>query len=231
MEDLQRELGREAVFHDDLGFEPADINDAVVAGVDQSFMGGQAVSAVVAMKGEAVVERVHAVTATDMPYVPGLLSFREGKPILKALESLSVEPDLLVVDGSGRIHFREAGIATHIGVTVDKPSLGVAKNLLCGTPGEPLERGLPRGTRIPVYADEGVEAPDGVLLGYAYQSKQYDGDRHVNPVYVSPGHRVGAETAVDLVEAMCRGYKLPEPVRLADRYADEAKKDYGQTEL
>jgi deoxyribonuclease V len=68
-----------------------------------------------------------------------------------------------------------------------------------------------------------MDAPDGTVVGYAFQSRQYPnpGTRHVNPLYVSPGHRVSAETAVDLVEATCTGYKLPAPTRLADRYADE----------
>ena len=171
-----------------------------------------------------LVERVHAVESTDIPYVPGLLSFREGTAILSALDGLSTDPDLLFVDGSGRIHFREAGLATHIGVTVDIPTIGVAKNLLCGRSRESLDRTFPTGTRVAIEADADVTAPDGTVIGYALQTRQYDSpNRHVNPVFVSPGHRVSAETATDLVEQCCAGYKLPEPTRLADRYADEIK--------
>ena len=137
---------------------------------------------------------------------------------------LSVEPDLALLDGSGRIHYRQAGIATHIGVTFDLPTIGVAKKLLCGTPQKSLDDPLPEGARVAIEANSRVDAPDGTVIGYAFQSRQFEsGNRHINPLIVSPGHRVSAKTAVDLVEQLCAGYKLPEPTRLADAYADEVK--------
>jgi len=244
MERLQRDIADRAVFADDLGFDPAsvgrerdadqqrlgatddrDIADApVVVGVDQAFLDdGRAVSALVAIRGGDVIERVHAVAPTDIPYIPGLLSFREGGAILAGFRELSVDPDLAVFDGSGRVHFREAGLATHVGVTLALPSFGVAKNLLCGTPAADTA-GLAAGERVAIAADADVTAPAGTTIGHAVQTKQYDSpNRHVNPVYVSPGHRVSAETAADLALACTAGYKLPEPTRLADAYADEAK--------
>jgi deoxyribonuclease V len=199
----------------------------VVAGVDQAFAadGEKAVSAIVASRGDEVIERVHAVEPTEIPYIPGLLSFREGGAVLSAFEALSVEPDLAVADGSGRIHFRQAGIATHVGVMLDLPAIGVAKNLLCGRPRESLDDHLSEGARVAIEADDSVTAPEGTVIGHAYQSRQYDNPqtRHVNPLYVSPGHRVSADTATDLVGRLCAGYKLPEPTRLADSYADEVK--------
>ncbi|WP_135829072.1 endonuclease V [Halorussus halobius] len=254
MERLQREVAERATFADDFAFDPGAVGGArsdpdqstlgdsapngvapesseppVVAGVDQAFSsdGERAVSAVVATRGGEVIERTHAVEPADVPYIPGLLSFREGGAILSALADLSVDPDLAVLDGSGRIHFRQAGIATHVGVTLDVPAVGVAKSLLCGRPRESLDAHLPAGARVAVEADGSVDAPDGTVLGHAYQSRQYDNPetRHVNPLYVSPGHRVSAETATDLVAALCAGYKLPEPTRLADRYADDRKRE------
>jgi deoxyribonuclease V len=211
--------------------EPGAAETPVVAGVDQAFTadGEKAVSAIVATRGDEVVERVHAVEPTEIPYIPGLLSFREGGAILSAFEELSVEPDLAVVDGSGRIHFRQAGIATHVGVVLDLPAVGVAKNLLCGRPRESLADPLPEGGRVAIEADDSVTAPEGTVIGYAYQSRQYDDPqtRHVNPLYVSPGHRVGAETTTDLVGRLCAGYKLPEPTRRADSYADQVKAEVG----
>ena len=210
---------------------PALADQPVVVGVDQSFLTNEAgdqdraLSAVVATQGGEVIERVYAVTPLEIPYIPGLLSFREGRPILTALEELSVDPDLLLFDGSGRIHFRQAGIATHMGVVRDVPSIGVAKSLLCGTPREDTEN-LPEGTRVAIESNSRVDAPDGTLLGYAVQTRQYDSpDRYINPLYVSPGHRVGPETAADAVLEFASSYKLPEPVRLADKYADEAKRE------
>ena len=226
MEAMQREIRDVAVFEDDLGFAATDIpfEDVLVAGVDQAFLDERALSAVVVLKNGNVVERAHAVTDLSIPYIPGLLSFREGEPIVAALEALETDPDLLLLDGSGRIHFREAGIATHVGVLFDAPSVGVAKSLLCGTPAGSVD-GLSQGTRVAVEADDSMTAPEGEVVGYAYQSRQYPDSRSINPLYVSPGHRVSAGTAVDCVEACGGEYKLPRPTRLADKYADELKDD------
>jgi deoxyribonuclease V len=225
MEAIQREIAAVARFADDPPLDPATLGDRVVAGVDQAFLEDRAVSAIVALRGGEVIERAGAVSPLSIPYVPGLLSFREGGPIVDAARNLDCEPDRLLFDGSGRIHFRQAGLATHMGVVLDTPSVGVAKGLLCGTPRNSIEE-LPEGGRVAIEADGDVEAPAGTTLGYALQTRQYDsGDRHVNPVYVSPGHRVGVDSAADHVEALCAGYKLPEPIRLADAHADDLKAD------
>jgi deoxyribonuclease V len=116
-----------------------------------------------------------------------------------------------------------------MGVTLDLPSVGVAKSLLCGRLIDPPEEPFPEGTRIPVVADGRVEVGEGTVLGYAVQTRQYEGgSRHVNPLYVSPGHRVSAGTAATLAEAYCAGYKLPEPIRLADRYVGELARESDQ---
>ena len=224
METLQRDIADSATFADNLDSNLLDPNfgqQPTVAGVDQGFSGDTATSAVVVMRGGEVLERAHASAETEIPYIPGLLSFREGGAVLSALDALESDPDVVLVDGSGRIHFREAGLATHVGVTLDWPTIGVAKSLLCGEPRTSVS-GLPTGRRVPVEADESVTAPNGTRIGDAIQTRQYDsGDRHINPLYVSPGHRVGADTAADLVERYATRYKLPDPVRRADRYAAE----------
>jgi deoxyribonuclease V len=247
---LQRDIAAVAAFADDFGVAVADLeleetptdvtgdtpgeqatfgsggDEPVVVGVDQAFVDDDwSVSAAVAIRGGEVVERAAGRASLEIPYIPGLLAFREGDAIVDALESLSVAPDVLVLDGSGRIHFRQAGIATHVGVLFDVPAIGVAKNLLCGTPRESLADPLEAGARVAIEADDDVDAPNGTVVGYAYQSRQYPNPerRHVNPLLVSPGHRVDAETAVDVVAATCTGYKLPAPTRLADQFADELK--------
>jgi deoxyribonuclease V len=224
MERLQAEIAAEATFEDAAELAPADVSsgDALVAGVDQAFLDDRAVSAVVVLRGGEVIARESAVTPLSMPYVPGLLAFREGEPIVAALEALDVDPDLLVLDGSGRIHYREAGLATHVGVCFDVPAVGVAKNLLCGRPRRTTDA-LEAGERVPIEADGSMSAPDGTVVGYAYQSRQYPDSTRINPLYVSPGHRLAAGTATDLVAACGGEYKLPRPTRLADRYADELK--------
>ena len=253
MESLQRELAATAAFADDHRLdpsalavdEPADLTDGVpaasrgrsgsppekpvVVGVDQAFLTGgdgrdRAISAAVAIRDGDVIEYASATTALSIPYVPGLLAFREGEPLLAALDALDSEPDLVVCDGSGRIHFREAGIATHVGVLRDVPSVGVATRLLCGTPAAATDE-RPEGWRTPIRAGDAVEtAEPGTVIGHAFQSRQYPNSRRVNPLYVSPGHRVSAATAVELVDALCAGYKLPEPTRIADACADAAKR-------
>ena len=237
MEALQREVRRSALFSDELRIDPTDpdaVRGALVAGVDQAFLDDErAISAIVCLRDGEVVERVHAVTPLEIPYVPGLLAFREGGPILAAFAELDVEPDVALFDGSGRIHFRQAGIATHVGVTLDLPSVGVAKSLLCGRPAEDVD-GRPEGWRTPIHADDRVETgfpgegadSEPPAIGYAYQSRQYDSRPIVNPLYVSAGHRITGESAVDVVAALGAGYKLPEPTRLADAYADELKGEY-----
>ncbi|WP_323674875.1 endonuclease V [Halorubellus sp. PRR65] len=233
MEAQQRAVADVASFADDFGFDAARVGrpeGPLVAGVDQAFLDDRAVSAVVVSRGDEVVERTYAVTSLKIPYIPGLLSFREGGPIVDALQGLEHDPDLVLFDGSGRIHYREAGLATHMGVVFDVPAVGVAKNLLCGTPERDVD-GLAAGERVPVLADEAVTASDGEVVGYAVQSRQYDsGSRSINPLWVSPGHRVSAATAADAVLATTAGYKLPEPTRLADAYADEAKREVERRE-
>jgi deoxyribonuclease V len=258
---LQREIAETAVFADDLSIDSAricgdvdpetatddeqtnlgavadndeqtgNVDPPLVAGVDQSFVDDHAVSAVVLLQGGEVVERVHAVEPAEIPYIPGLLSFREGTAIHSAFDLLSRDPDIAVLDGSGRIHFREAGIATHVGVTLDLPTVGVAKSLLCGTPRESLDRKLPTGARVAIEADADVEtAGPGTHVGDAVQTRQFENsDRYVNPLIVSPGHRVSADTASDVALGCAAGYKLPEPTRLADSYADDVKAEVRET--
>jgi deoxyribonuclease V len=244
---LQRSIADAAVFADDHalsvadcdladalslpGDDPAPDGDATgptVVGVDVAVRDDHAAAAAVAIRDGRVVAVGEAVVDLAIPYVPGLLAFREGEAVLAALADLGPEVavDLLVVDGSGRIHYRCAGLATHLGVLLDRPAVGVAKALLCGQPAREVEGGLPEGERVPVRADADYEygAAPGAVVGYAVSTRQYDSpDRHVNPLYVSPGHRVHAETAADLVLALAAGYKLPEPTRLADRHADRVK--------
>jgi len=232
MEAVQRAVADAATFDDDHAFDPetlpgGEFGEAapVIAGIDQAFLDDRAVSAVVARRGGETIERVGAVEPLSIPYVPGLLSFREGGPILAAVQKLSVEPDLLVFDGSGRIHFREAGLATHLGVVLDCPSVGVAKSLLCGTP-DGAVADLPAGERVPIRADDDVTASEGTLIGHAVQTRQYDSpNRSINPLYVSPGHRVSAATAATVAARCATEYKLPEPTRLADNYAAELKRE------
>ncbi|MBI4283560.1 MAG: deoxyribonuclease V [Chloroflexi bacterium] len=147
-----------------------------------------------------VVEVKVARGRLDFPYVPGLLSFRESPLTLAVANELSITPDLILVDGQGLAHPRRFGLACHLGLLWDKPTIGCAKSRLYGSHQEP-------GIELGSYA----EVMDGdETIGVALRAK-----RGVKPVYVSIGHKVDLETAIHWVLACCRGHRLPEPTRLA----------------
>lgn len=180
----------------------------LVAGVDVGFEEGGAITRAAAVLLDAAtmqpLAEVVARLPTRMPYVPGLLSFRELPAMLSALAQLPHVPDLILVDGHGVAHPRGLGNAAHLGVVTDLPTIGVAKKILVGAH-DPV--GTSRGERAPLMHR-------GQVIGTALRSK--DG---IHPLIVSPGHRVSHATAVERVLACGRGYKLPEPTRLADRLA------------
>jgi len=182
-----------------------------VAGVDVAFPAQGAVSrgAAVLLRFPQMVPVAGSVAElpTRFPYVPGLLSFRELPALLAALAGLPERPDVILVDGQGMAHPRGFGVACHLGVTLDCPTIGVAKSVLCGTYDDPAPE---RGSQSPlVYKGE--------VIGTVLRTRE-----RVRPVIVSCGHRVGLPEAVALVETCTRGYRLPEPTRLADRLAGAA---------
>jgi len=179
-----------------------------VAGVDVGFEEAGAVTraAVVVLSFPALAPLAHALARrpTGFPYVPGFLSFREVPAILDALALLPAPPDLLICDGQGIAHPRRFGIACHLGLLSGLPSIGCAKSLLVGRhPPVPAER----GARVPL-------SHHGEQVGWALRTRT--GTR---PVYVSPGHRVGLDTAADLVMACVTRYRLPETTRYAHNLA------------
>jgi len=142
----------------------------------------------------------------DFPYIPGLLSFREAPLMLATFQKLSTSPDLILVDGQGIAHPRRLGIAAHLGLFLEKPTIGCAKSLLCGSHEEP---GIEPG-------DYTLITDRGEPIGAALRTK-----RGVKPVYVSIGHNIDLKTAVHWTMKSCRGYRLPEPTRFAHRMAGE----------
>lgn len=197
---LQRDLAGRVERRDRL--DPVDL----VAGVDVSVRGGLARAAVVVMRlpDLRVVEQALAERDVTFPYVPGLLSFREAPVILDALARLQSAPQVLIFDGQGIAHPRRLGIASHLGVVLDHPAIGCAKSRLTGTHADPA---VERGSRT--WLRDGDEVIGAVLRTRA----------RVKPVFISVGHRVSLETAIDLVLRCGAGYRLPEPTRRADRVA------------
>lgn len=176
----------------------------LIAGVDISVSRelGVATGAVVVLNYPELrlVETKVVSGRVDFPYVPGLLSFREAPLTLATCQKLGVTPDLVLVDGQGIAHPRRFGLASHLGLFLDMPTIGCAKSRLCGRHQEP-------GDNPGSYA----EVVDGdEIIGVALRTKA-----GVKPVYVSIGHKVDLESAIYWVMECCRGYRLPEPCRLA----------------
>ena len=187
-----------------------------VAGVDVGFEAentiARAAIAVLSFPELELVETAIARRPVMFPYIPGLLAYREVPVILEALEKLERAPDLLIVDGQGRAHPRRFGIACHLGVLLDMPSIGCAKSILVGRAEIPENR---IGAWTPlIHQNE--------IVGAVLRTK-LDTKRAVNPVYVSIGHRVDLETALDFVLICCRGLRLPEPTRYAHNAASGGK--------
>jgi len=196
--EIQLSLAREVVTENEV------VNARLIVGVDISPPDGQGVArgAVVVLRYPElrIVEVSIAEAKITLPYIPGLLSFRESPLILAACERLGHTPDLLLVDGQGIAHPRRLGLATHLGLFLDLPTVGCAKSILCGSH-QPL--GEEPGSHAELLdKDEAI--------GAALRTKF-----RVRPVYVSVGHKIDLTSALHWVMKCCRGYRLPEPTRLA----------------
>ncbi len=155
------------------------------------------------------LERASAVLPLTFPYVPGLLSFREGPALLAAFARLRTEPDLLLFDAHGYAHPRRFGLASHLSLILDKPGIGVAKSRLIGTHKQPrIKKGA------------WAQLKDGrETIGAVLRTR----DR-VQPVFISIGHRVNLKSAVELALACCDGYRIPKPTREADHFVARLKR-------
>lgn len=197
---IQQELRKEVITSDQLA------SVQYVAGVDMGFEDSYRISraavAVLSFPDLELKEQAIAKRPTTFPYVPGFLSFREIPAVLDALEKLAIAPDLILCDGQGIAHPRRFGIACHLGVLIDVPTIGVAKSLLVGKHEElPLERG---NWQPLIHRRETIGAVLRTRKG-------------VKPVYVSSGHRVSLTTAIDYVMRCTPKYRLPETTRWADK--------------
>ena len=200
--EIQRELRSQVI----LTNSAAVSAPKTIAGVDASYQdkNGEARAAIVVLRFPdlAVVDQVVATCPISFPYVPGLLSFREAPAVLKALGMLSARPDVLMCDGQGYAHPRRFGLASHLGVYLNMPSIGCAKSRLIGSYEEP---GPSQGSLSPL-------TDHGEIIGMVVRSKV-----GTKPLFVSVGHQVDLSTATLIVLRCLRGYRLPEPTRLADK--------------
>ncbi|MFP3938064.1 MAG: endonuclease V [Phycisphaerae bacterium] len=184
-----------------------------VAGTDCAFLdGGRRIVASVVLcdaKSMEPIAAVDEIRPCKFPYVPGLLSFREAPAVIAAVGKLGEEPDLLLCDGQGRAHPRGLGLASHVGLWVEIPTIGVAKSRLCGEYREP-------GTRRRCRTQLNL---DGKVIGAVVRTRTA-----VKPLFVSVGHRVTLDNAVRCTLRCTRGVRLPEPNRLAHRRVTDLRK-------
>ncbi len=206
---IQKKLAADATDESPGWFEPKII---AAADVSCERFSKRMCAAVVAVSFPEleIIETATAVFDTGFPYVPGLLSFREAPAALMAFEKLALTPDAVMIDGHGKAHPREFGLACHIGLALDLPTFGVAKSLLAG---EYSEIGNERGdTSDIIYKEKQVGAALRTKTG-------------VKPVFVSVGHRIDIETALRITLNCARGTRLPSPARMAHAAANNLRKE------
>jgi deoxyribonuclease V len=189
----------------------------LIAGADISYnrFSGRYYAGVVVLRTHdwSIVEKQQVIGESPFPYEPGLLTFREGPIVLEALARLESAPELFMFDGQGRAHPRRFGLACHLGLWLDRPSLGCAKSRLIGR----FERlANEAGSTAPLTAD------DGEILGKVVRTRE-----GVQPVYVSAGHKIDLESAVRWTLASCQGYRIPEPTRQAHLHVNELRRQDG----
>ena len=154
------------------------------------------------------LDKASAIHKASFPYIPGLLSFREAPVLLKAFRLLKTDPDVLLFDGQGIAHPRGLGLASHMGLLLDRPSVGCAKTLLVGEHGAV---GIEAGSYSYLFYK-------GRRVGAAVRTR-----RQVRPVFVSPGHRINLSSSIKIVLRSCRGYRLPEPLRHAHNLVNQLR--------
>lgn len=189
-----------------------DFELKLLAGCDSSFIGENILSVFVLLRYPELemVESVWHYGSVELPYIPGFLAFREAPNLIKAYQKLQHSPDLIMVDGHGIAHPRRLGIASQLGVLLNKPTMGVAKKVLTGKYEEP---DLAKGSVQPLMSRS-------EHIGNVIRTKD-----KVKPVFVSPGHLMDLETATAIALQTAIKHKLPEPTRLADHYAEVYKKE------
>lgn len=207
--EIQAELRPQAIL------QPPRAQPSVVAGIDVSVTAGKwktATSrAAVVVLDYATLRPLDLAVAempTPFPYVPGLLSFREIPVVLKALAKLQTQTDLVLLDGQGYAHPRRMGLATHLGILLNVPTVGCAKTRFIGDFDEPADAAGSYTNLV----DPKVDPPE--IIGAVVRTRT-----GVKPMFISPGHLMNTPTAIDHVLALGDGYRLPEPTRLAHQCA------------
>jgi len=212
---IQNELRKKLVLEDKISIE----NIKYIAGTDLTFLNpfnnpcrGIGVILVFDFKTWKIVDKVYSIDIVNIPYIPGFLAFREAPLILSAYRKLKIKPDILIVDGHGIAHPRKMGIAAHVGTVLNIPTIGCAKKLLYG---KYDNLGIEAGSYVPLYDPKTNE-----VLGYVLRSR-----KKVSPIFISPGNYLTPKTSLEIIKKCLKGYRLPEPTRLAHLYCNSIRKE------
>ncbi len=176
----------------------------LIGGCDQAFYENKIISMVIVFDNNGkLIEKKYAIKDVTIPYVPGFLAYREMPAILEAFNKLENKPDILLCDCNGILHPRKIGMASHLGLILEVPTIGVAKNKLLGV--------IDEDKKI-IYNDH--------VLGFEIGTKE-----HAKPIYVSPGHMISMKSSEKIVKEWLKGHKTPEPLHVAHKFANRIKKN------
>lgn len=212
----QKEMAEQIIIHDDFTKPLTSIGGMDVSNIPfdpQHMIFGAVV--VCAYSSLHLIETATQALQQTFPYIPGLLGFREVPVLVQAYNQLSVVPDIIMVDGHGISHPRGLGVASHVGVLLDKPTIGVAKSILVGTPAASLGENV--GSMVPLMYK-------GHKIAMIVRTK-----KRCLPLIISAGHKVSLETAIEVVMSCLKKYRLPEPTRYAHAASNSCRIDFQKT--
>ncbi|MEW6163192.1 MAG: deoxyribonuclease V [Nitrospirota bacterium] len=209
--DIKRARVIQEILGEKVRITPLKKTPEYITGVDAAFLQGKVIGAACLYNYPDIIlmEEAYAVTEVLFPYIPGLLSFREGPAIIKAINKLKIKPDVIIFDGHGIAHPKGLGIAAHIGVLLGTATIGCAKSRLIGKYREPG----------PEKGDWSLLRYNGKILGAVLRTKD-----NVRPLFVSPGNRIDLRGSIEIVLACTRRYRIPEPLRRADFISKKIKR-------
>lgn len=204
---LQKELKKK------ISLKKSFNNVKIVAGADVSYYKNKMIAGIVILKFPhlEIIEKKSSVSSVNFPYIPGLLTFREGPSLLEAFKKIKITPDVILFDGQGIAHPRRMGIATHLGLFLDRPTIGCAKSRLSGK-----------------YALVGEKKGDYALLkeGEEILGAVLRTRKKVKPIFVSPGHKIDLPNSMEIVLKCIVKYRLPLPVREAHIFVNQIRNDF-----
>jgi len=210
--DLKRAKQLQEILRRNVKIGPLKKDPEYITGVDAAFLNNKVIGVACVFKypDMLLIEEAYSLTEILFPYIPGFLSFREGQAIIGALKGLKKKSDVILFDGQGIAHPKRLGIASHVGVILNIPSIGCAKSRLVGSYKEP---GFKKG-------NWSLLRHAGEIVGVVLRTRD-----NVNPLFVSPGNRIDIRSSIRIVLACCKKYRIPEPIRRADFLSQKIKRE------